>query len=46
MAQFFTQAFEGVITEDTNVTLQTEIEPTAYEMIEMAPIACRQDPSE
>ena len=42
MAQFFSQAFEDAFTEDSAANDQTENEPSAYEMLEMALTACLQ----
>ncbi len=42
MAQFFSQAFEDAFTEDSAANDQSENEPSAYEMLEMALTACLQ----
>ena len=43
MAQFFTQAFEGAMPKTLPPSNLTEDEPSAYEMIDMALIACQQN---
>jgi len=43
MGQFFALAFEEAFTENTAPGDETENEPSAYEMLEMALIACLQN---
>ncbi len=46
MGQFFALAFEEAFTENTAAGDETEDEPSAYEMLEMALTACLQTESE
>ena len=46
MEQFFTLAFEEAFTENAAAGDETEDEPSAYEMLEMALTACLANESE
>ena len=46
MAQFFMLEFEEAFTENTAAGDETEDEPSAYEMLEMALTACLENESE
>ena len=46
MGQYFALAFEEAITENTDAGDETEDEPSAYEMLEMALTACLQSEPE